>query len=119
MKRTNRVYPQSYVKASSDIKTELAKLVEEGKVPRDGSIILDSGYDTYYWKIEYVGDPEDYENVNDFISNGIFALELPDDPVGGMAWGDLNCSRNGDWEYSSYEEAEANGFGNHSDEEEW
>lgn len=100
-----------YIKGSSELRQQLDSLVDAGRIPKDGAIIKDAGVDTYYWKIEYVGDIDEYEDINDYVVNGIFALELPEDPFGGMAWGDLDCSRDGSWEYSSYEEAENDDFG--------
>lgn len=110
MKKTNRVFPKGYVKASSDIYSEIAKLVNAKTIPRNGSIIKDAGLNTYYWKIQY-DDPSKFASLDDFIHNGIFAFELPNDPDGGMLWGELDCSIYNEWVYSTYSEAAEDNFG--------
>lgn len=112
------IHATTGVLTAEEVKEELNKLVQEGKVPANGTIVKtqDDYEGTTYNKVKWhIYDDELDELIEDYgsdiidylITNNIFLMLLPDDPYGGVALGDVTS-----WKQSSLEEAEADNYGN-------
>ena len=98
---------------------EIITLVEEGVIPPEGAIIKVSDWypdETPYWKIEYPYSLDEFFDINDFLKNGIECTSIPEDLCLSCPWEDM-ISDNNEWQLSSYEEAEADNFGQPIEEE--